>query len=136
MTKTEQMRQVSWRQRLLACAADGHRDVARTCRHFGISRKTFYKWKRRHQELGEAALADRPRRPRRSPGATPPEVVSKILYPAELPFWGRADPRLPAAVSPDRGGDRLGASHSGPTRDGPTAGESEVPAAHDAVEAV
>jgi transposase InsO family protein len=80
MTKTEQMRQVTWRQRLLACAADGHRDVARTCRHFGISRKTFYKWKRRHQELGEAALADRPRRPRRSPGATPPEVVSKILY--------------------------------------------------------
>jgi transposase len=80
MTKTEQMRQVSWRLRLLAYAADGQRDVARTCRHFGVSRKTFYKWKRRHQDLGEAGLADRARAPRRSPGATPPEVVSKILY--------------------------------------------------------
>jgi len=80
MTKTEQMRQVSWRLRLLACAADGDRDVARTCRHFGVSRKTFYKWKRRHQELGDAGLADQARTPRRSPGAMPSDVVSKLLY--------------------------------------------------------
>src|SRR4029450_7884000 len=53
---------------------------ARTCRHFGISRQAFYKCKRRYAEHGEAGLCDRPRRPRRSPRATPKEVVSKILY--------------------------------------------------------
>ena len=54
--------------------------MARACRHFGISRKTFYKWKRRHDDDGDAGLCDRPRAPHRSPRATPREVVSKILY--------------------------------------------------------
>ena len=49
------------------------RQVARTCRHFGISRTAFYHWKQRFDEHGEAGLADRPR-------ATPRAVVSKILY--------------------------------------------------------
>jgi hypothetical protein len=40
----------------------------------------FYRWKRRYDEHGEAGLADRPRTPLRSPRATPPAVVSKILY--------------------------------------------------------
>ena len=50
------------------------------CRHFGISRKSFYKWKRRHAAHGDAGLCDRPRTPHRSPRATPRDVVSKILY--------------------------------------------------------
>jgi transposase len=54
--------------------------VARTCRHFGISRQAFYKWKRRFDAHGAAGLCDRPRRPQRSPRATDPAVVSKILY--------------------------------------------------------
>jgi DNA-binding CsgD family transcriptional regulator len=41
MTKTEQTRLTNWRSKVLQRAADG-RTVARTCRHFGISRKTFY----------------------------------------------------------------------------------------------
>jgi hypothetical protein len=45
-----------------------------------VSRKTFYKWKRRLADDGEAGLADRPRTPLRCPHATPREVVSKILY--------------------------------------------------------
>jgi transposase InsO family protein len=54
--------------------------VARTCRYFGISRKTFYKWKGRFATHGQAALGDRARTPHCSPRATPPDVVSKILY--------------------------------------------------------
>jgi transposase len=54
--------------------------VAHTCRHFWISRKSFYKWTRRFAEQGEAGLGDRSRTPHRSPRATPPEVVSKMLY--------------------------------------------------------
>ena len=55
-------------------------NVARTCRHFWISRQAFYKWKRRYEAHGEAGLYDRARTPHRSPRATPREVVSKILY--------------------------------------------------------
>ena len=80
MTKAEQARLVTWRSRILQHASGENRAVAQTCRYFGISRKTYYKWKRRHTAHGDAGLCDRPRAPQRSPHATPPEVVSKILY--------------------------------------------------------
>lgn len=80
MTKTEQMRLAAWRSRLLRHAAEDSQSVARTCRHFGVSRKTFYKWRRRLAECGEAGLADRPRTPQRSPRALAADIVSKILY--------------------------------------------------------
>jgi len=35
--------------------------VARTCRYYGISRPTFYKWLRRYEELGIEGLRDRSR---------------------------------------------------------------------------
>lgn len=79
MTKAEQVRLTAWRLRLLGQAAtDGN--VSRVCRRFGISRKSFYKWRRRQAEHGDAGLCDRPRAAHRSPRATPPDVVSKILY--------------------------------------------------------
>jgi transposase len=71
---------MTWRWKILQTAIDGSRTVAQTCRYFGISRKTFYKWRRRYAIHGEAGLSDRPRTPQRSPRATPPAVVSKILY--------------------------------------------------------
>ena len=77
MTKGEQARLMAWRLRVLQQAA-GEQNVARVCRRFGISRKSFYKWKRRHTEYGDDGLGDRPRTPHRSPRAR--EVVSKILY--------------------------------------------------------
>jgi transposase len=79
-TKAEQTRLTAWRLKILRSAGHQPRQVARTCRYFGISRTAFYKWKRRFDELGEAGLADRARTPHRSPRATPREVVSKILY--------------------------------------------------------
>jgi transposase InsO family protein len=79
MTKAEQARLTAWRLRILRQAADDG-NVARACRRFGISRKSFYKWKRRHAEHGDAGLCDRPRVPLRSPRATAREVVRKILY--------------------------------------------------------
>lgn len=80
MTKSEQRRLTAWRWRLLTHASAGSRSVAGTCRHFGVSRKTFYKWRKRLTDQGVAALCDRPRTPRTSPRATTPEVISKILY--------------------------------------------------------
>ena len=79
MTKGAHTRLVSWRWRLL-CRATDDGNVARTCRHFGISRKSFYKWKRRLDEHGQAGLADRARAPHSSPRATPQDVVGKIVY--------------------------------------------------------
>jgi transposase len=42
-------------------------NISVLCRHYGISRKTGYKWLKRYREEGEAGLADRSRRPHRSP---------------------------------------------------------------------
>ena len=79
MTTTEYRRLTHWRMKLLE-AAQLAGNVARTCRHFGISRKTFYKWRRRFEAHGGGGLADRTRVPHHSPRATPADVVSKILY--------------------------------------------------------
>lgn len=79
MTKTEQVRVTAWRLRVLRQASD-EGNVARVCRRFGLSRKSFYKWKRRQAEHGDAGLCDRPRTPLHCPRATTSEVVSKILY--------------------------------------------------------
>ena len=43
---------------------DWHRDhaqnVSLTCRHFGIARETFYRWKRRYKPSDLSSLEDRP----------------------------------------------------------------------------
>ena len=80
MTKTEQTRLKTWRLKVLQHAGERSGNVARTCRHFGISRQAFDKWKRRYEAHGEAGLYDLARTPHRSPRSTPREVVSKILY--------------------------------------------------------
>ena len=40
------------------------RNVSRTCRYYGISRKTFYKWKRRYLKYHLPSLENNSRRPR------------------------------------------------------------------------
>lgn len=87
MTKNEQIRLTHWRFKVLQQAADA-RCVARTCRHFGISRNTFYKWRRRFAEHGVPGLCNRPGRPHRSPRAKPAEVIAKILYLRENYHFG------------------------------------------------
>lgn len=49
------------------------------CRRFGISREKGYKWLRRYLAEGRAGLADRPRRPRRSPRRTPAAMEAAVL---------------------------------------------------------
>jgi transposase-like protein len=61
MTKNEQNRVVAWRLRIIREANELPRGVAQTCRHFGLSRKTFYKWRARYKNHGDAGLCDRPR---------------------------------------------------------------------------
>jgi transposase InsO family protein len=40
-------------------------NIAQTCRYFGISRKTFHKWKKRYSPYHLSSLQDRPRTPKR-----------------------------------------------------------------------
>ena len=78
MTKTEQNRVLAWRLKVLREASAVPRNVAQTCRHFGLSRKAFYKWKGRYEAQGEAGLCDRPRVPHRSTG--PPRARSSPRF--------------------------------------------------------
>ena len=66
MTKTDQNRALAWRLKILRQAREMPRNVAQTCRHFGISRKRFTSGAR-DTGHGEAGLGDRPRAPHRSP---------------------------------------------------------------------
>jgi transposase InsO family protein len=49
------------------------------CRRFGISRSKGYKWLGRYASQGRAGLADRSRRPHRSPLRTAPAVEAEVL---------------------------------------------------------
>lgn len=65
------------------------RNVAELCRRFGVSRKTAYKWLQRHQAAGLDGLADRSRRPHRSPERTGEQVEAAILaLRKQHPAWG------------------------------------------------
>jgi transposase InsO family protein len=63
-----------------------HQSVAGTCRQFGISRKTGYKWLRRAAVDG--LLTDRSRRPKFSPTSTSPEVEERLLQVRDQHGWG------------------------------------------------
>jgi transposase len=90
MTKNEQNRVVAWRLKIIRQATELPRGVAQICRHFGLSRKTYYKWRARYKSHGDAGLCDRPRAPLHFPRATTRNVVSKILYLRERYRFGPA----------------------------------------------
>jgi len=51
MTEREQARTAARRLAIIRHAEEVSGSVARTCRYYGISRPTFYKWLRRYEEL-------------------------------------------------------------------------------------
>ena len=80
MDEREQQRRIKHRLSVLRHAEEVSRNVAATCRYYGISRPTFYKWLRQFEEFGDDGLRDRSSRPRTCPHQTDAEVVSKIVY--------------------------------------------------------
>jgi len=69
------------------------RNARLTCRHFGISPDTFYRWKRRYKRYCLTTLEDNPktRRPKklRTP-TTDLSIVNKVKYYRNLyPRWGK-----------------------------------------------
>jgi transposase InsO family protein len=67
--------------RLLAVFTAGLKSVSVSglCAELGVSRQTFYKYRRRFEAEGPAGLAERSRRPRRSPGMIPAAVEDEIV---------------------------------------------------------
>jgi transposase InsO family protein len=66
--------------KLLAVLSSGLRlDVSVVCAELGISRQTFYKYRRRWLAEGPAGLVERSRRPHRSPGAIPVATEEAIV---------------------------------------------------------
>lgn len=64
-------------------------NVSQLCAGFGISRTTGYKWLARYRALGEAGLAERSRRPLRTPGRVSAETEAAALgVRAAHPAWG------------------------------------------------
>ena len=67
----------------------GRGEFSGLCREFGISRKTGYKWCRRYREARSlGGLAERSRRPRRSPRRIEVSVEEAILRLREPDGWG------------------------------------------------
>lgn len=59
------------------------------CRRFAISPTTGYELLRRYRQEGEAGLANRSRRPQRSPGRTPAAMEARVLSLRDThPLWG------------------------------------------------
>jgi transposase InsO family protein/transposase-like protein len=65
--------------RMAAALAQGVDDVAGFCRAQGISRQTYYKWKKRFELEGLDGLRDRSRRPGSVPLATPAQIEDAIV---------------------------------------------------------
>src|SRR5881227_2802465 len=67
------------------------RNVARTCRHFGISRQTFYRWRRRFDRHDLTTLEGRSHRPRntRQPTWTTATAERVLALRKQYPCWGK-----------------------------------------------
>jgi transposase InsO family protein len=76
------------RKAFLALLAEGSCSFACACGRFGISRKTGYKWLRRAAGDQPQPLLDRSRRPRHSPGRTPPAQEQRVLQLRDQYLWG------------------------------------------------
>lgn len=77
------------RRDFVALARQEGTNIRELCRRFGISPKTGYKLLHRFAAEGVAGLADRSRRPHRSPRQTPDAMVAHVLAMREAhPTWG------------------------------------------------
>lgn len=55
-------------------------NISKACRYFGISRESFYRWKRAYDKRGEKALINKKPCPENPKLRTPPHIEEKILH--------------------------------------------------------
>jgi putative transposase len=130
---------VDERMRFVMAVEKHEESFAATCRRFGVSRKTGYKWLARFEEAGVEGLLDHSRAPQHHPQAIPDPIATRCLATRrEHPTWGplkvraflkRRAPRseLPAASTIGSLFDREGLTvkrklrHRGPPSSAPFA---------------
>ena len=77
------------RVRFVVAAARKEKSLTALCREFEISRPTGYLWLKRYQEAGVAGIAEKSRRPRRSPNQTPLALEQEVVkVRGRYPDWG------------------------------------------------
>jgi transposase InsO family protein len=64
-------------------------NVSKTCRYFGISRETYYKWKRDYEAKGEEALINSKPCPQNPKIRIAPEIEEKILHLRKTYYLGQ-----------------------------------------------
>ena len=84
-------REAAQRHRWLRYWAAHGQNASLTCRHFGISRTTFYRWRARYQPQHLGTLEDRSSRPqhRRNPTWTVEDVLAVRTLREQYPRWGK-----------------------------------------------
>jgi putative transposase len=87
----EPSREAKWRLRVLDWYFAHGRNARLTCRRFGISPDTFYRWRRRYNPRVLASLESRSHRPRRrrQPTWTPALAAAVLQLRTENPRWGK-----------------------------------------------
>ncbi len=80
------------RVKFIAMYLRGEHALSELCQHFGISRKTAYKWLQRYAGGGVASLVDKSKRPHHSPNAVMRinSTCVSVASPMELPFSNNA----------------------------------------------
>lgn len=80
---------MSQRQEFVMFAQADEANLSALCKHYGISRKTGYKWLRRADADGAAGLQDRSRRPRHTNNKTADDVEQAVVALRRAhPAWG------------------------------------------------
>ncbi len=78
------------RLKMLQWYEDRGHNASLTCRRFGVSRDTFYRWWRRHRRAGPRALEDRSHRPERVRQPTwEPQLKEAVRQLREGHGWGK-----------------------------------------------
>jgi transposase InsO family protein len=73
---------------MVACVVDHGWTIEATADRFQVDAKTVRKWRDRYLSEGAAGLLDRSSRPHRSPTATPPRMVRRVLHLRRKHRWG------------------------------------------------
>jgi hypothetical protein len=78
MTRDEE-RQVRRKRKVLTHAKQSG-NIAKSCRYFGVSRSTFYRWRSVYLKHGDECLINKKPILSSTPNRTPGEIAEKILY--------------------------------------------------------
>lgn len=75
--------------KFVVAASRREKSLTALCQEFGISRPTGLLWRKRYEEKGVTGIAERSRRPRRSPEQTKPELERRVVeLRGRYPDWG------------------------------------------------